>query len=122
MTLLIALPIGVFTVLALPVHAALRQQDVRDCGYAWAACKTFEYSKVVRMTQIEGFRDRNGKLHHRAGIVLDLADGRRWSSADIGDFTKNVDPAISAYLIAHIPLPLDHAEKEMDIPKVNGRT
>jgi len=122
MAFLIALPIGLFTVLALPMHTALRQQGIRVCGYAWAACKTFEYSKVVRMTQIEGFRGRDGELHPLAGIVLDLADGRRWSSADIGDFSKRVDPALSAYLVEHTGLPLGQAETEMDIPKVNSGT
>jgi len=122
MALVIALPIGVFTVLALPMHTALRHQDIRVCGYAWAGCKTFEYSKAVRMTLIEGFRDRDGRLHPRAGIVLDFADGRRWSSADIGDFSKSVDAALSDYLIERTGLPLEQAETEMDIPIANSRT
>jgi hypothetical protein len=121
MALLIALPIGVLTVLALPMHTALRQRDIRVCGYAWAGCKTFEYSKAVRMTLIEGFPDRGGRLHRRAGIVLNFTDGRRWSSADIGDFSKSVDPALSGYLIERTGLPLKQAETEMDIPK-NSRT
>jgi hypothetical protein len=122
MALVIAAPIGVFTVLALPMHATLRHQDIRVCRYAWAECKTFEYSKAVRMTLIEGFRDRDGKLHPRAGIVLDFVDGRRWSSADIGDFRKSVDPALSAYLIERTGLPLGQVETEMDIPNASGRT
>ncbi|HTC50132.1 MAG TPA: hypothetical protein VK722_22620 [Candidatus Aquilonibacter sp.] len=122
MALVIVLPIGFFTVLALPMHTALRPQEIHDCGYAWAGCKTFEYSKAVRMTLIEGFRDRDGKLHARAGIILDFADGRRWSSADSGDFNKSVDPGLSTYLIEHTGLPLEQAETEMDIPKVNGTT
>jgi hypothetical protein len=122
MALVIVLPIGFFTVLGLPMHTALRPQEIHDCGYAWAGCKTFEYSKAVRMTLIEGFRDRDGKLHARAGIILDFADGRRWSSADSGDFNKSVDPGLSTYLIEHTGLPLEQAETEMDIPKVNGRT
>jgi hypothetical protein len=122
MALVIVLPIGFFTVLGLPMHTALRPQEIHDCGYAWAGCKTFEYSKAVRMTLIEGFRDRDGKLHARAGIILDFADGRRWSSADSGDFNKSVDPGLSTYLIEHTGLPLEQAETEMDIPKVNGTT
>jgi hypothetical protein len=122
MALVIALPIGLLTVLALPMHTAVRQQDIRACGYAWAGCKTFPYSQTVQMTLIEGFRDRDGKLHRRAGIVLDFADGRRWSSADIGDFGKSVDPALSAYLVERTGLPLNQAETELDIPKVTGRT
>ena len=117
MALVIASPIGVLTVLALPMHTALRHQDIRVCGYAWAECKTLEYSKAVRMTLIEGFRDRDGKLTPRVGIVLDFADGRRWSSADSGDFRRSVDPALAAYLIERTGLPLEQAETEMDVPR-----
>jgi hypothetical protein len=76
MALVIAAPIGVFTVLALPMHTALGLQAIRVCGHAWAKCQTFDYSKAVKMTRIEGFRDRDGKLNRRAGIVVDFADGR----------------------------------------------
>jgi hypothetical protein len=117
MALVIVAPIGVLTVLALPMHASLRHEDVRVCGYAWAGCKTFDYSKAVRMTQIEGFRDRDGQLHPRAGIVLDFADGTRWSSTDIGDFRNGVDPALSAYLAERTRLSLEQAETEREIPK-----
>jgi len=69
------------------------------------------------MTLIEGFRSRDGKLHRRAGIVVDFADGKRWSSADIGDFRNSVDPALSGYLIERTRLPLEQAETEKEIPK-----
>jgi hypothetical protein len=121
MALVIAAPIGVFTVLALPMHTALRRQDIRVCGYAWEECRTFKYSRAVEMTLVEGFRDRDDKLHPRAGIVLDFSDGRRWSSADMGDFRNSVDPALSAYLIERTGLPLEQAETESDIPKANSR-
>jgi hypothetical protein len=102
------------------MHAALRRQDIRVCGYGWSKCRTFEYSKAVQMTQIKGFRDRDGKLQPPAGIVLDFSDGRRWSSADMGDFRNSVDPALSAFLIERTRLPLKQAESEMDIPKANS--
>jgi hypothetical protein len=122
MALVIATPIGVFTVLALPMHTTLRHQDIRVCGYAWAKCHTLDYSKAVKMTQIEGFRDRDGKLSRRAGIVIDFADGRRWSSADTGDFHDTVDPALLAFLMEGIRLPLEQAQTEVDIPKAISRT
>jgi hypothetical protein len=120
MAFVIVVPIGLFTVLALSTHVTLRQQDIRVCGYAWAKCQTFDYSSAVRMTQIEGFRDRNGKLTHRAGIVLDFADGRRWSSADIGDFQDTADPVVRAFLMERIHLPVEQAETDADIPKVDS--
>jgi hypothetical protein len=50
------------------------------------------------MTVIDGFRQRDGKLVKRAGIVLDFADGRRWSSAAISNFEPNVDPELLKYI------------------------
>lgn len=122
MALVIAAPIGVFTVLALPMHASLRPHDIRVCGYAWAKCETFDYSRAVKMTQIEGFRDRAGKLNRRAGIVVDFDDGRRWSSADTGDFHDSVDPTLLAILTERVRLPLEQAQTEVDIPKADSRT
>jgi hypothetical protein len=104
------------------MHTALRQQDIRACGYAWAKRQTFDYSRAVRMTQIEGFRDRDGKLNHRAGIVVDFADGRRWSSANTGDFHDLVDPVLRAFLIQRTRLPLEQAQAEVDISKADSRT
>ena len=117
MALVIAAPIGVSTALALPMHTGLSHQGIHVCGYGWAGCTTFDYSKAVQMTQIRGFRDRDGKLHSRAGVVLDFADGHRWSSAEIGDFRDSVDPQLLAFLIERIGLPLKQADTEMDIPK-----
>ena len=122
MALVIAAPIGVFTVLALLMHASLRPHDIRVCGYAWAKCETFDYSRAVKMTQIEGFRDRAGKLNRRAGIVVDFDDGRRWSSADTGDFHDSVDPTLLAILTERVRLPLEQAQTEVDIPKADSRT
>lgn len=119
MALVVAVPIGVVTALALPMHTAVRLQDIRVCGYAWAKCRTFDYSTAVRMTHIDGFRDRDGKLHTRAGIVVDFADGKRWSSADTGDFRTTVDPTLLAFLAEHIRLPIGQAETELDIPKTD---
>lgn len=122
MALVIAAPIGVLTILALPMHATLGHQDIRECGYAWATCQTFDYSKAVKMTQIEGFRLRDGRLTRRAGIVVDFAGGRRWSSADTGDFLDSVDPALLAFLTERIRLPLEQAPTDADIPKADSKT
>jgi hypothetical protein len=121
MALFIALPVGVLTVLALPMHASLRQDDIRDCGYAFAPCKVYRFADARRMTLIDGFRDRQGKLTRRAGIVIDFKDGRRWSSADIGNFSDSVDPEFAEFLEKKTQLPLNHAQTEADIPRLNSR-
>lgn len=119
MALLIALPVGILTVLALPMHSALRQDDIQDCGYAFASCKTYRYADARRMTMIDGFRDRQGTLTKRAGIVIDFVDSRRWSSADIGDFSASVDPALAEFLKNKTQLSFDHVQTAVDIPRLS---
>jgi hypothetical protein len=119
MGILVALPIGVLTILALPMHVALRQDDIHDCGYAFASCKVYRYADARRITMIEGFRDREDKLTRRAGIVIDFNDGRRWSSADIGDFSSSVSPGFAEFLEKKTQLPLNNAQTEADIPRLN---
>ena len=117
MTILITVPIGILTVLALSEHTALNQEEIRDCGYAFASCKTYRYADARRMTIIQGFRDRDSKLVRRAGILIDFNDGRRWSSADRGDFNSQIDPALKAFLETKIHLPYSYAQAEEDIPR-----
>jgi hypothetical protein len=69
------------------------------------------------MTIIEGFRNRDGSLVKRAGVVLDFSDGRRWSSADIGDFKSKVDPKLVSFLQGKTGLQPEYAVAKSDIPK-----
>ena len=115
MAALIVPPIGILTVLALSMHTALRRDDIQDCGYAFAPCQIYRYADGRRMTAIEGSRNREGTLVRRAGIVINFNDGRRWSSADIGDFNENVDPELIEFLERKTHLPLNRAETEADI-------
>jgi hypothetical protein len=121
LAVLVVLPIGVLTILALPMHAALLQDDIHDCGYAFARCKVYRYADARRITMIGGSKDREGKLTRRAGIVIDFSDGRRWSSADIGDFSEKVDPAFAEFLQKKTKLPLNLAQTEADIPQLSPK-
>ena len=68
------------------------------------------------MTIIEGFRTRDGKLTRRAGIVIDFADGRRWSSADVGDFSERVESTLEELLENKTRLGYNYSQTEADIP------
>jgi hypothetical protein len=115
MALTIALPIGILTVLAIPMHATLRQDDIVDCGYAFSGCQTYHYKDARRMTQIDGFRNRKGKLIKRAGVIIQFQDGRRWSSADWGDWSPSVDPVLADLLRQKTGLPSEHATVDSDV-------
>jgi len=114
--IVVALPVGILTILALPMHVSIGEGMIRDCGYAFSSCKTYSYSSARRMTIIEGFRDKDSKFTKRAGIVIDFNDGRRWSSADMGNFRQNIDPELADFLKKKILLSVNYAETETDIP------
>jgi hypothetical protein len=115
MAIWIAMPIGVFVLLALPMHATIGHETIRDCGYALKPCKVYPLSDAIRVTEIAGFRDKSGKLIDRAGLVLDFKDGRRWSSAEWGDWSKNVDPKLEEFVLSKTHLPLSYAMTESEI-------
>jgi hypothetical protein len=121
MSVLIVLPIGVLTVLELSAHTCLSQDTIRDCGYAFTSCLDYRYADAVSMTTIDGLRGRDGSLVKRAGIIIDFNDGRRWSSADVGNFEPIVDPKLSDFLQDRVRLPMNHAITDADIPQPNPR-
>ena len=98
MAVAIVMPIAILTALALPEHAVLKKEEIRTRGYGFSGTQIYRYSDARRMTVIDGFRQRDGKVVKRAGIVLDFTDGRRWSSAAISNFKPNVDPELLKYL------------------------
>src|SRR6185312_12234598 len=116
LSIAIVLPIGVLTILELNAHVSIEEGAIRDCGYAFAPCKVYPYAAARRITVIAGFRGRDGELTERAGVVLDFADGRRWSSADMGDFHKRVDSDLVNFLGKKTGLPINYAETAAEIP------
>jgi hypothetical protein len=120
MTVLIALPILVFTMLALNMHAIVSSKQIRDCGYGFKPCAVYQIADVRRITEVEGFRTTDGKLTRRAGVVFDFADGRRWSSANWGDFKRTVDPSFLSYVQQVSGLSIGTATSEADIPPLNA--
>jgi hypothetical protein len=122
MALLIALPIGVATLLAIDMHATLGPDTIRDCGFAFKPCIVYPLSDVRHMTQIEGFSTKDGELTKRAGIILDFKDGRRWSSADWGNFQAVVDPSLVDFLKQKTGLVLDSVTTEEEIPRLPSQS
>jgi hypothetical protein len=117
----ILLPIAILTTLALPEHAVLQKEEIRARGYGFSGARTYCYADARRITVIDGFRQRDGKLVKRAGIVLDFSDGRRWSSAAISNFEPNVDQELLRYIQSKTGLEPQYVEAEPDIPRADQR-
>jgi hypothetical protein len=113
---LIVLPLALGTVLALNMHATVGPESIRDCGYAFKPCEVYPLSGARRITAIRGYRTKEGKFDPQAGLVIDFKDGRRWSSANWGDFKDAIDPNLTNFLLQKTSLALNTAVAEDDIP------
>jgi hypothetical protein len=110
---LIVLPVGVLTVLGLPVRASVRKDDISVCGYAFTHREVLPYSLARRLTIVQGYAPGEGP-----GIVLDFTNGRRWSSARGRGYAIGVDPAMADFLTKRTGLPMNFVRREADIPSV----
>jgi hypothetical protein len=98
MTIVIALPIGLATVLALPIHTSFNIAGLTIGHFGTLTPRYHSYADVRGITVTQGIRLRDGSLQKRPAIVLDFADGDRWSSADNRDPQPEIDPALLNFL------------------------
>jgi hypothetical protein len=115
MALVIALPIAVATVLALPMRSSLRDNDMIIRSYGLRSGRHYLYSQARRLAALNGFRTREGKFQPRAEILVQFSDGFCWHSADNQDFTATVDPRLLAFLQQNTRIPLEEAQTEADL-------
>jgi hypothetical protein len=118
MALLFAMPIGVATLLAIPIHSSVRDHDIVVGYYARFARHYLPYSSARRLMLVNGFRDRDGKFTPRANLLVDFANGTRWSSSDNGDFKLEVDPGLVEFIEKKTGLHPERAETEADLAKL----
>ena len=105
---LTAVPIGVFTVLALPMHATIGPVAIRDCGYAFKPCKVLPYADIKSITYIAP--NDAVKPPGHAKLVLSFNSGAPWLSSEWGDQNHDVDSSIVHYLAAQAPVSITGIE------------
>lgn len=115
MALGIAAPVGVLTLLAVPMHSTLRDQDMRIRGYAQLSSRPYPYSKARRLMVVDGFRNKDGKFNARADVIVEFSDGYRWHSEANRDFASTVDPDLVDFLKEKTGLQLESAQTETDL-------
>jgi hypothetical protein len=115
MALLIAMPIGVVTVLASPMHTTIHADEMRIRRYASSSSLRYSYKDARWIAIVSGFRERSGKFDPRAEILVEFADGYKWSSVTNRDFIPTLDQNLANFLMARINLPVHYAETESDL-------
>lgn len=119
MSLLITLPIGIFTILALNMHTVMSEDGIRECGYAFKPCAVHPYATIRRITKTEGRENRDGRFIAAPAIVLDYSDGRRWSSDNWRGTQASAYPALLDFLGMKTHLNFEHQATESDIPPMD---
>jgi hypothetical protein len=118
LALLVALPIGVATILALPMHSALYDWGISVRSYASVTPIRLPYADARRLTVVHGFRDRDGKFTRRAEILIDFANGYRWHSEANRDFERSINPDMLKFLEQKTGLPAEEVETERDLAAI----
>jgi len=111
---LLVLPIGILTLLAVPVHSSVQDQGIADRSYATLKSTHLKYSDARRLIGVRGYRDRDGKFNPAAEILIDFADGHRWSSL-ISDPKPNFEPGLLEFLQQKTGLQVEYVEDKKDI-------
>lgn len=109
-------PIGVFTVLAIPIHLSITDSAVKVGHYASLRSEIFPFNQARRATVIDGYKLRDGTLQPAKDLIIDFADGRRLKGNQVGDGGTSIPDDLMQLLIAKTGLTPGHAETADDIP------
>jgi hypothetical protein len=85
MNLFIVLPIALLTLLALPERLTLNDREIRWTHYASITPEVFEYSDIVQLTTVDGYRLRDGSFKSHKDLLIDFKNGHRLSANSVGD-------------------------------------
>ncbi|MGA8938006.1 MAG: hypothetical protein WB439_02465, partial [Acidobacteriaceae bacterium] len=112
MAIVIVLPIGVATVLALPMHCSLTDQAIQVGHYAKLHEAVLPYRDATELIQFDGYTLRDGSFERRAGLLVRFRQGQVWNSADCDDPKETVDSALIQIVVSATGLPIQHVEIE----------
>jgi len=117
----VAGPIAIFTVLAIPMHMTISGSEMLIGHYAQITPERFQLSQARRAILVDGVRYRDGSFHPAKDLLIDFADGRRFHANAEGDGGTSVPPEVVNLLLAKTGLSPEHAQTEEDIPRANSR-
>jgi hypothetical protein len=109
-------PIGVFTVLAIPIHLSITNSEVRVGHYGSWRTERFPLAQARRLTVVDGYRLRDGSFRLARDVVIDFADGRRLRANSAGDGGTSVRDDVMNLLISRTGLNPEHAVTVDEIP------
>ena len=118
LALLIGLPVGILTALALNMHTTSGDDGLTEFGYAFKAPVFHRYSEIRGITVARGVFGKHGKFIAKPSFVLDFVDGHRWSQRDWDDSRRSIQMELSGILTDKTNLPFMEAETAEDAPRL----
>jgi hypothetical protein len=100
-SVIIVLPLAVFTLLALNMHTNIGPEGIRACGYAFKACEVLPFNDLVSIRF--GPANRKGKANVGSRVILGFKDGRKWDSSEWTGASDDIDPALVQFLLRNDP-------------------
>jgi hypothetical protein len=116
MSIGIVIPVGFFTLLAIPVHLSIADSEVRVGHYSSLRAERFPLKEVRRLTVIDGYVIGHGEFKPARDLIVDFADGRRLSGNAVGDGGTSIPDDVMNLLIAKTGLAPGHARTIKEIP------
>jgi hypothetical protein len=120
-TVLLVIPIGILSSLALNMHTTFGEDGMHEFGYAFAMPKVHSYAQIRQVAHVHGVFGKHGRFIDRPYCVVDFADGHRWNQNDWDDSSASTARAIEAVLAAQTHLPFVDILVLEDLPTSNGR-
>ena len=120
MSIGIVFPIGLFTLLAIPVHLSITNSEVRVGHYASLRTERCALKDARRLTVIDGYVIGNGEFKPARDLIVDFVDGRRLRGNAVGDGGSSIREEVMNLLIARTGLMPEHARTIKEIPALPG--
>ncbi len=109
-------PIGLLTLLAIPIHLSISDSEVRVGHYGSLHSESFVLREARRMTLVDGYKLKDGSFHPAKDLLIDFADGRRLRGNAVGDGGTNIQEDVMRILVAKTGLTPAHANTADEVP------
>jgi hypothetical protein len=116
LSLVITLPIGILSGLALNMHTTFGDDCIHEFGYAFGAPRIYPYAAVRQVTHVHGVFNKHSKLVARPYCVIDFADGHRWNQNNWDASSAATERTIQAVIEKHTSLPIADVLVIEDLP------
>ena len=116
---IIVVPIGLFTLPAIPMHLAVKSDQALLTHYGHIFPDRFYFSDARHAYWVEGYYVRDGRFTVQPDLLITFADGRRLHANAVGDGGSIPSSQLVKLLLVRTKLTAITVKTEHDIPANN---